>query len=54
MSTLSIHSSSLSHASANHGPSKFLAFFSAFFEVFGEAQDMARAAHKRYPFSLEG
>jgi hypothetical protein len=33
---------------------RIFGFISAAFEVFAEAQDMARDAQKRYPFVLEG
>jgi hypothetical protein len=54
MSMLSINATSLPQVSARPAFTKFFAFFSALIEVFADAQDMARAAHKRFPFSLEG
>ena len=54
MSMLTINTTSLSQASVRPAFTKFFAFFSTLFEVFAEAQEMALAAQKRYPFVLEG
>lgn len=53
MSTLSIHTASLPHVSVRPAFTKFFSFFSSLIEIFAEAQEMARAAQKRYPFALE-
>jgi hypothetical protein len=54
MSMLSINTASLPQASTRPAFSKFFAFFSALIEIFADAQEMARAAQKRFPFALEG
>jgi hypothetical protein len=54
MTTLSIRTASLPHVSARPAFTKFFSFVSALIDVFADAQDMARNAHKRYPFGLEG
>jgi hypothetical protein len=53
MSMLSIHAASLPHVSARPAFTKFFSFFTSLIEVFAEAQEMARAAQKRYPLALE-
>ena len=53
MSTLSIHTASLPHVSARPAFTKFFSIFISMIEVFADAQEMARAAQKRYPFALE-
>ena len=53
MATLHARASHLPEASVVPSFGRILGFISAAFEVFAEAQEMARAADKRYPFFAE-
>lgn len=53
MSTLSIRSLHLPHVAFRPALSRFYSGVVTVLDVFTEAQEMARAAHKRYPF-VEG
>lgn len=53
MATLPLRSSHLPEASIIPSFGRVFGFFTAALEVFADAQDMARAANKRYPFFAE-
>jgi hypothetical protein len=50
MSTLRIRASHLPEASVLPRLASIVSFVGAVIEVFAEADELARAAHKRYPF----
>ena len=51
MATLRIKASHLPEASLLPRFTSVVSFIGVLFDVFAEAQAMARAAHKRYPFA---
>lgn len=51
MATLPVRASHLPEAWLLPRFASIVSFMGAVIEVFAEAQDMARAAHKRYPFA---
>ena len=51
MSTLRIRASHLPEASVLPRFASIVSFVGAVIEVFAEADELARAAHKRYPFA---
>jgi hypothetical protein len=53
MNTLRLRASHLPEASFVPSFARVFSFITATFAVFAEAQDMARAANKRYPFFAE-
>ncbi len=53
MSTLRMPASHLPEASVVPSFGRLFGFIAAAFEVFAEAQEMARTANKRYPFFAE-
>ncbi len=53
MSTLHIRTTHVPQAWVFPSFGRLVSFIGGAFEVFAEAQDMARAANKRYPFFAE-
>jgi hypothetical protein len=51
MTTLRIRAPLMSHEWALPRLTRVVSFVGAVFDVFAEAQEMARVAHKRYPFA---